>query len=374
MPAKEIDEIIDYLQSEKAKALSPDLKQLKGGTKLKEIDQLALLKTEQSEDKIKTGSLIDDMIGGGLPPSTENSVVSMLLFGGFGSGKTQTCFTMCVECDTDVIFIDLEGSYRAERIVEICEARGKDPVEVLKRIHLFRPSNWVQQMMVSRSLPSPVDTVTGKIGLIIVDSVSKEFRGIEFAGRENLQTKQPLLREFLWQIDNVAKEFGSAIIFTSQVYEKPVANPFLPAWTGFVPIGGSSLLHQPAFIVMFRRVIGQNVRVARMMDSSWKPLREVPFVITDKGVEDLPENAEARKKLLEKAEKFNAKQQQELIEAADEPLCASCKNLNIKTNMCSALDKEIKRQRKKCEHYISLSGKTNPEDLVEDPEDSETDE
>jgi len=312
MPETEIDKIVKTLKANKAKDLKPYLDKLKKKTRLKPIDQDELLKREQTEEKIKTGTLIDDIIGGGLPPSSKDAVTSLLLYGEYGSGKTQTCFTMAVESPDDVIYIDTEGSYRAERIQEICEDRGKDWNEVKKKIHLFRPVNWVEQMMILYSLPAPTDTHTGKIGLIIIDSLTKEFRGIEFAGRASLTVKQPLLREFVFSIEDTAKTLKCAIIFTTQIYESPQANPFLPTWAGHKAVGGASVLHQPAFVIFFRRGSG-NLRVARMMDSSWKPLKERPFAITKKGIVDIPKDAKAAEKLLKKADEFTKKQEQELL-------------------------------------------------------------
>lgn len=312
MPKNEIDKIVEALKASKAKSLKSYLDRLKNKERLKPIDQDKLLKREQTEEKIKTGTLIDEIIGGGLPPSTEDAVTSMLLYGEYGSGKTQTCFTMAVESPDDVIYIDTEGSYRAERIQEICETRGKDWDEIKKKIHLYRPINWVEQMMVLHSLPAPTDTHTGKIGLIIIDSLTKEFRGIEFAGRSSLTVKQPLLREFVFSIEDTAKTLKCAIVFTTQIYESPQANPFLPTWTGHKAVGGASVLHQPAFVIFFRRGSG-NLRVARMMDSSWKKLKERPFVITKKGIEDVPRGAKAAEKLLKKADDFAKKQEQESL-------------------------------------------------------------
>ena len=314
MPAQkdEVQEVIKYLRAKKLDQLGEDIKALKKGKVIKPIDQDELLEQEHKEVKIKTGTLIDEMIGGGLPPSCLDAVSSMLLFGEYGSGKTQTGFTMCVEAPDDVVYIDSEGSYRAERVKQICEERGKDWNEVKKKIHLFRPTNWVQQIMVLNSIPSPADTHTGRVGLIIVDSLTKDFRGIEFAGRQALTTKQPLIREFIFQLEAIAKAFGCALIFTTQIYETPNSNPFLPAWAGHKAVGGASILHQPAFVIFLRRGSG-NVRIAQMKDSSWQPLSERPFVISAKGIEDIPEDAKARDALMKRVEKFDVKQKQELI-------------------------------------------------------------
>lgn len=301
-----LSKVIEALRDRKIVDLKKELSALKEKQAIAKIDLMAKLEEEQSEVKIQTGTLVDELIGGGLSPKT-----SMLLYGEYGAGKTQTCFTMAVECPDDVIYVDAEGSFRAERIKQICDERGKDFEEVFKKIHLFQPENWVQQMRCIYSFPAPPDTYTGKIGLIIIDSLTKEFRGIEFAGRQTLTQKQPLIREFAFKMGDIVKDYGAALIFTTQVYEKPQQGIYTTDWDKFQPVGGSSLLHQPDFVLCFRRVQNRNIRVVRMMDSSWKPLGERLFAITEGGVEDLPEESVAREALLERAEKFEMQQEME---------------------------------------------------------------
>jgi len=116
------------------------------------------------------------MIGGGLGEGE-----SMLLYGEFGAGKTQTCFTMSVMSPEKVVYIDTEGSFRVQRIIEICEARGMDTERVLDKIILFQPTNWVEILELLVNFPKYVKETD--IGLIIMDSLTKRIRGIEFAGR-----------------------------------------------------------------------------------------------------------------------------------------------------------------------------------------------
>jgi len=306
MPEDNLNKIIEELRKRKILTLEPELKALKAKEPLENVDLFKLLEREQKEEKIQTGTLLDDLIGGGLPPTK-----SMLLYGEYGSGKSQTCYTMCVECPYAVEVIDAENSFRAERIKQICDARGKDYEEIFKKTIVVQPQSWVEQMRVLYSLPAPSDVPTGKIGLVILDSLTKRFRGIEFAGRQSLFVKQPIIREFSFRLEEIVKAYEAGLIITTQVYEDPNQQSFLAEWTKFKAVGGSSLLHQPDFVIFLRRVKGQNIRIARMMDSSWKPLRECPFVITERGIDNLPEDAKARKALLEKAAKFEEKQKQE---------------------------------------------------------------
>jgi len=299
MPEGILAKIMAEMVVEKEKRLAEIWEKAKK-EKMKEINLSEMYKQETVEVPLKTGTLLDSIIGGGLP-----SGKSMLIYGGFGSGKTQTCFTMCVECPDHIVYIDTEGSFRATRLKQICDARDKSFEEVIKKVHLYQPIEWIEQCMILPNLPSPAD-IDGKIGLVILDSISKRFRGIEFAGRQTLQNKQPLVRESTFDLERYVREVGAALIITTQIYESPSGNPFMPAWANERPVGGSSLEHQPDFVVHLRRAAG-NVRIARLVDSSFTPLMERPFQITAKGIEDLPE---AARKMVEQTEKFEKEQLQ----------------------------------------------------------------
>ena len=264
-------------------------------------------KQEQSEFKIKTGTLIDDIIGGGVPEGK-----SMLLYGAFGSGKTQTCFTSAVLCPNRVIYIDTEGSFRATRIKEICEARGLDFEKIAGKIELKEPKNWFEQMLILFSLPAPTDLEDGKIDLIICDSISKHFRGIEFLGRENLGIKNGLIREFILALGEIARMHRAAFVYTTQIYDTVSGSPMAGPVQTQKPIGGRSVEHQPDVILHFRKGKG-NIRVARMVDSSWNPLGERSFVINNKGIDVIPEMAKVRSTEEARAERFSKTQKQEKL-------------------------------------------------------------
>ena len=58
------------------------------------------------------------------------------LFGEFRTGKTQLCHTLCVTCQMPVdqgggegkaMYIDTEGTFRPQRLVQIAEVRVRGP-------------------------------------------------------------------------------------------------------------------------------------------------------------------------------------------------------------------------------------------------------
>ena len=103
-----------------------------------------------SIERISTGSRnIDDILYGGV----ETKAVTEF-YGAPRSGKTQLCHTMCAIVSQDKsaggvrgksIYIDIEGTFRDERIAEIAIARGFDPNMTIDNIVIQQPANSDEQ-------------------------------------------------------------------------------------------------------------------------------------------------------------------------------------------------------------------------------------
>jgi len=286
--AKKVKDIMDELTSINDKHRVAFWNQLIKTT-ISERDLNVMLEEEQKGAKLTTGTLIDELIGGGMKPKS-----SALLYGEYASGKTQACFTMAVRCPSQVIYLDSEGTFSANRIKQICDASGLNYQDIFKKIHLFDIENWIQQLYVVYHLPSPADI--GDVGLIILDSLIKQFRGLEFSGRENLGMRQALIRQNLMDLETMARNYNSALIYTTQVYEDVSGgvSPYMPDWVSQQMSGGKSLEHAPSYVIFLRKGEG-NVRIAQLQDSSWVAQGERPFLITEKGIEDLPRTEKAEK-------------------------------------------------------------------------------
>lgn len=300
-----LTDLKDILVKQKEKQIGDFVNKVTTKTKIKPVNLKEKEAFEKGEFKVKTNTVVDDIIGGGIPEGK-----SALLYGEFAAGKTQTCETATVLTEGHVIYIDVEDSCRMERLRQMCESRGLDWDKVRDKIIYYNPQDWMEQMLVAfNSLPSPAD-VDGKVDLIICDSLNKHFRGIEFQGRETLGLKTGLLREFIFQLERAAKMHKAALLYTSQVYDEPNAGAYTSKSDTQKPIGGHSLEHQPDFVLFFMKSTG-NVRICRMIDSSYNKLAERSFVITEKGIEDIPEDAEVAKRLLDSAAKYELKMSQE---------------------------------------------------------------
>ena len=75
----------------------------------------------------QTITLVDESVGG-----METGSITEL-FGEFRTGKTQLCHTLCVTCQLPMdqgggegkaMYIDTEGTFRPQRLVEIAERYG----------------------------------------------------------------------------------------------------------------------------------------------------------------------------------------------------------------------------------------------------------
>lgn len=248
----------------------------------------------KDEGRLRTNTILDDILGGG--GLTAGKTVE--LYGEYAAGKSQILFTLTVEAASEglVIFIDVEDTFSRTRISQIAEERGKDVDKVNNNILLYTPNTWLEQLAIPTQLPDPLPA---PLKLVVLDSAMALFRSTpEFAGRSRLGKRQELIRFHLRQLKKLVKENGGIVAYSNQVYDKPVANAFLPDWASQVAVGGHSVWHIADFRIFLRKG-PKNVRIARLVDNSELPPSERVFQINEKGIDDLSavQQEEAEKKL-----------------------------------------------------------------------------
>lgn len=269
---------------------------------LKEINVQCIVQPLAEDKKrkviLKTNTVLDDLFGGGLSAGQ-----TVEIFGEFASSKTQTVFTLVTEAAAEgcVVYIDNEDTFSDRRVRQIATSRGKDVDRVSNNILLFKPNTWQEQLAVTTQIPDPPPA---PLKLIVVDSIMCLFRSTpELSGRQNLAKRGELIRWHLRQLKMLAKQYGCIVVYTNQVYDEPVANPFLPDWASQQPAGGHSMAHVGDFRIFMRKAQGQ-IRIARLIDNSEIAPTERIFQINEKGIDDLPkEQMEEAKKRIEKFEK-----------------------------------------------------------------------
>ena len=240
--------------------------------------------------KVTTGSAsLDDLFGGGI----ETGAVTEL-YGEYRTGKTQLAHQLCVAAQLPrelgglrvdgpikVIYIDTEGTFRPERILNMSKRweGDLDVKEVLKNIMHGRAYNSDHQMVLAEKAAQ--DSQTEPIGLVVVDSLISHFRA-EYVGRGTLATRQQKLNQHIHTLLKLAEVGNMAVIVTNQVHSKP--DMFFGDPTA--PVGGNIVAHASQTRVYLRKSKGER-RIARIADSPLLPENETVFAITGDGIIDV---------------------------------------------------------------------------------------
>ncbi len=233
--------------------------------------------------KITTGSKsLDELLGGGI----ETQAITEF-FGRFSSGKSQVGFQLSVNVQLppesgglggSVVFIDTEGTFRPERIAQLAEAKGLDPVDVLKNIYVQRAENSDHQIILAEKAEKLIQE--HNIKLLIVDSLTSHFRA-DYVGRGALGERQQKLNKHIHHLQKLADKYNIAVYVTNQVMD----NPAILFGDPTTPIGGHVIAHAATYRVYLRK--GKNEkRIARLVDSPNLPEGERVFKVTGDGIKD----------------------------------------------------------------------------------------
>lgn len=276
-------ELVDTVGLSEEKAISLSLKAREMlDIKFQTAEELLIQRKEIT--RLTTGSkALDEILGGGV-----ESRGILELIGEFGVGKTQICLTLCVTVqfppesgglDGRVLYIDAEGTFRPERIVEISRNHGLEPVDILKNIVVARAFNSDHQILIGEKTDELVKTEN--IKLVIVDSIISHFRA-EYIGRGTLANRQQKLNRHLHRLLRTAEIHNIPVVVTNQV----VASPAMFFGPSNKPAGGHIMAHLSTNRVFIRKS-KKSRRIAKIIDSSYLPEAECVFMISDKGIEDV---------------------------------------------------------------------------------------
>ncbi len=234
--------------------------------------------------RVTTGSQeLDDLLGGGIETG---SVIEF--FGEFRTGKTQIMHQLCVNVqlprekgglEGNALYIDTEGTFRPERIIQMAEAQDLDHNKVLKNIVFGRAYNSDHQILLIKETANLIKEKNIKI--IVVDSLIGHFRS-EYIGRGTLATRQQTINSHLHdllRLCDIYPELG--VVVTNQVQSKPdvfYGNPLRAA-------GGNVVAHGSTIRVYLRKGKGEQ-RIAKVVDAPHLPEGEAVFSITGNGITD----------------------------------------------------------------------------------------
>ncbi|HEC38617.1 MAG TPA: DNA repair and recombination protein RadA [bacterium] len=234
--------------------------------------------------RITTGSQeLDDSLGGGIETG---SLIEF--FGEFRTGKTQICHQLCVNVQLPkekgglegrALYIDTEGTFRPERIIQMSEGLDLDYKKVLKNIIFGRAYNSDHQILLIKEATNLIREKN--IKLIIVDSLIGHFRS-EYIGRGTLATRQQTINAHLHDLLRLCDIYPDlAVVVTNQVQSKPdvfYGNPLRAA-------GGNIVAHGSTIRVYLRKGKGEQ-RIAKIIDAPHLPEVEAVFSVLESGIAD----------------------------------------------------------------------------------------
>lgn len=245
---------------------------------------MEILEKRKKVGKIKTGSVeLDNLLGGGVETQSITE-----FFGQFGSGKTQIALQLSVNVQLPpekgglngtAIYIDTEGTFRPERIMQLAAAKNLDPKQTLKNIYVARAYNSDHQMLLAEKAAEIAEEKNAK--LVVIDSLTSHFRA-DYSGRGELTPRQQKLNRHLHDLQrNLADLHNLAVVVTNQV----LSNPGLLFGDPTTPAGGNIVAHLSTYRVYLRKSKG-NKRIARLIDSPYLPEAECVFEVVAEGIRD----------------------------------------------------------------------------------------
>lgn len=235
-------------------------------------------------NKLTTGSPnLDDLLGGGIEPGALTE-----LFGEYRTGKTQLAHQLCVNSqllyeqgglEGNALYIDSEGTFRPERIIQMASALDLDYNKILQNITIGRAYNSDHQILLIREASRIIDD--RNIKLVLVDSLIGHFRS-EYVGRGTLAVRQQMLNTHIHDLLRLSEVYDElAVVFTNQVSSKPdvfYGNPLTHT-------GGNIVAHGATIRIFLRKGKGEQ-RVAKVVDAPNIPESDTIFSITEDGIKD----------------------------------------------------------------------------------------
>ncbi|KAG0494513.1 hypothetical protein HPP92_005507 [Vanilla planifolia] len=237
--------------------------------------------------QITSGSReLDKILEGGIETGSITE-----LYGEFRSGKTQLCHTLCVTCQLPLdqgggegkaLYIDAEGTFRPQRLIQIAERFGLNSADVLENVAYARAYNTDHQSRLLLEAASMM--VETRFAIMIVDSATALYR-TDFSGRGELSARQMHLAKFLRSLQKIADEFGVAVVITNQVVAQ-VDGSAIFAGPQIKPIGGNIMAHASTTRLALRKGRGEE-RICKVISSPCLAEAEARFQVCSEGVTDV---------------------------------------------------------------------------------------
>ena len=162
--------------------------------------------------KISSGSdAIDELLNGGF----ENDCLSTI-YGPAGSGKSNIGLSTIAEClknGKKAIYIDTEGSFSVERMLQIFPEFPEKSNNLL----FLKPTNFEEQKDAFLTLHKTININKELFHLIVIDSIAMLYR-LEIGKTNDVVSVNKELGRQLGQLTELARKKHIPVIITNQVY------------------------------------------------------------------------------------------------------------------------------------------------------------
>ena len=181
------------------------------------MPQTARALRDASTEPVASGfDALDQALGGGVSRGRVTELV-----GRAGAGKTQGCLTLAAACAARgeaMVYVDTGGSFRAQRLWQVAEARGaSNSEELLQRVHVLRPQNREELLAALETGVVEERARQARAALVVVDSVAAAARGGTSSGRSDLIDRQRWLARAAAALKKVACGADCAVVVTNHV-------------------------------------------------------------------------------------------------------------------------------------------------------------
>ena len=156
-------------------------------------------------DKLDGGIVMNKLLSGGY----ERGIITTI-FGPAGSGKTTLCMIAAIAAakDKKVLYVDTEGGFSAERLVQLS---GR---EAMRNILVLKPTSFEEQ---AKAIDNLRQMANDKIGLIVLDTISMLYR-VEVGRKKDPKDIYGELDLQISYLTHIARKNSIPVIVTNQVY------------------------------------------------------------------------------------------------------------------------------------------------------------
>ncbi len=223
--------------------------------------------------RIPTGSKVLDKL---LNDGYETDIVTTI-YGPAGSGKTTLailCAITITRLGKKVIYIDTEGGFSVERLMQICSSINLDHKRILEKIIFLKPTTFEEQKQNFEKLK---DMITDKIGLVVVDTIAMLYR-LEIGKTKDVHDINRELGRQISFLSEITRKKNIPVLITNQVYADFEAKDRINI------VGGDIVKYGSKCLIELQITPSGNRRLIIKKHRSISEEKEILFKIVDGGI------------------------------------------------------------------------------------------